>query len=173
MTAACTVGPCWTMSARTGRPEPDQNGCRMNEDEERVRSEIDAAALNELAELFRLSEWRVDNSRVLFIEAAADIIRQVRDLSDPPSAGFLLEHRWVYDAENDIYDDLDERRMWSTTCDFCDRVFCRDLGGRFQGISGKRRDDPDEPGWWISQEICDLCKADQPPGMWPEHLQPE
>ena len=43
----------------------------------------DGAALDELAELFRLPEWRINDSATDFIEAAYTIVRRVRDITEP------------------------------------------------------------------------------------------
>jgi len=70
----------------------------------------------------------------------------------------------AYKADGDcyIYDDLDERRMGSTTCDFCDRVFYRDDSNRYHGLSTRFRDHPDDPEGILVQEICDFCKEERP-----------
>ena len=137
--------------------------------------DTDAAALDAITDLFRLPDRRIGDSRVLFIEDVADILSQVRDLSLPASAELLRDYNWAYKADGDcyIYDDLDERRMGSTTCDFCDRVFYRDDSNRYHGLSTRFRDHPDDPEGILVQEICDFCKEERPRGMWPEQLDPK
>ena len=130
----------------------------------------DKSALDAIAELFRLPDWRIDDSRVSFLHAVADILHQVRDLSCPPSTEVLEEHGWAYNPERDLYEHLVERQMYAKDCDFCDRRFYPDESGDYHGISGALREDPDDPDPTLVQDICDLCKAERPPGMWPEQL---
>lgn len=70
----------------------------------------DTAAIDALAELFRLPGWRIDDSRLAFVRAAADILRAVRDLHAPPAADFLRDHGWAYDEERDSCSPLDWER---------------------------------------------------------------
>ncbi len=134
------------------------------------RTKEDKAALDAITDLFRLPIWRSKGRHALFLQDVADILREVRDLSPPPSVQVLEEYGWSYDAENDSYEELDERLLTSTWCDFCDRLFYFDDSGGYKGLSRAYRDDPDDPEGGICQDICDLCKADRPPGMWPEQV---
>ena len=127
----------------------------------------DTAAIDALAELFRLPAWRINDSRVEFIKAAADILREVRDLAGPPAKEFLREHGWAYDAESDTYGQLDEALAEYMDCDFCDRLFRPNAAGQYEGITRifgpLYPDDPDDPDARILvQEICDLCRAALP-----------
>lgn len=125
----------------------------------------DTAAIDALAGLFRLPGWRINDSRVEFVKAAAGILREVRDLAGPPAAEFLREHGWTYDAENDSFCPLDLERAEYMKCDFCDRLFRPNAAGKYEGITriDGPPDDPDDPNSGRpAQEICDLCRAGLP-----------
>ncbi len=133
----------------------------------------DAVALDAIAELFRLPQWRIDDSRVAFLEAVADVLGTVRDLLVVPAAPeFLGQHGWVLlrrEGDEFYYDDLYEWRVKGRQCDFCDRRFYPDASGTYRGLGQAFRDDPDSE-LILLQEICDLCKEERPSGMWPEQL---
>jgi len=135
-----------------------------------VEGATDTAAIDALAELFRLPTWRINDSRVEFIKAAAGILREVRDLAGPPAAEFLRDHGWAYDAENDSFCPLDLERAEYMDCDFCDRLFRPNAAGKYEGITriDGPLDDPGDPNsGWPVQDVCDLCRAELPAGWSP------
>lgn len=145
----------------------------MPESQHRERKLDDKSALDAIAELFRLPEWRVNDSRVAFLRSVADVVDEVRDLSVPASTQTLHEHGWVLkriEGDDFYYDDLYQWRTMGEECDFCDRRFYPDESGQIHGVSHTFRDDPDDPDSIATQTMCDLCKAERPPGMWPEQL---
>jgi hypothetical protein len=145
----------------------------MPEFEHREQEVDDQSALDAIAELFRLPEWRINDSRVAFLRSVADVVAGVRDLSVPASPRVLHDHGWILksiESDEFYYDDLYEWRTMGEECDFCDRRFYPDESGQIHGVSHAFRDDPDDPDSVAMQTICELCKAERPPGMWPEQL---
>ena len=49
--------------------------------------------------------------------------------------GFLRDHGWTYDAENDSFCPLDLERAKYMDCDLCDRLFRPDAAGQYEGIT--------------------------------------
>jgi GNAT superfamily N-acetyltransferase len=134
----------------------------------------DTSAIDALAELFRLPTWRINDSRIEFVKAAAEILSEVRDLAGPPAPLFLREHGWTYDAEANCYGPIDEALADYMDCDFCDRLFRPNAAGKYEGITRILGPlDPVDPDLGILvQEICDLCRAGLPADWspaWPDH----
>ena len=59
--------------------------------------ESDRAALDRLAEFFRLPEWNIGDSAADFIECVAEVVGSRRDITAPASPDFLSE--FGYDTD--------------------------------------------------------------------------
>lgn len=64
----------------------------------------DGLAIDNLADLFRLPEWRVHDSGASFIEACAEIVGRVRDIENTPAPRQLVidvGQGWWLDEEDE------------------------------------------------------------------------